>query len=55
MNIDDFLITVALCLLIGALIGFFLRDILRFAIKQYIRYIRKPKHFKPIRFDESDI
>lgn len=54
MNIDDFLLTVGLSLFIGSLIGFFLRDIARFFIRQYVRYIRKPKYFQSVKFDESD-
>ncbi|MFV0576419.1 MAG: hypothetical protein ACK5NC_13540 [Vibrio sp.] len=54
MNINDFILTVTVCLIIGTIIGFFLRDFCRFVLKMYRRYIRKPKYFESIKFEKPD-
>ncbi|WP_086984467.1 hypothetical protein [Vibrio aphrogenes] len=54
MNIDDFLWTASVSAIIGLLCGFFLRDMVRFIFRLYKRYIRKPKYFQRIVFDDLE-
>ncbi|OEF28970.1 hypothetical protein A1QC_14190 [Vibrio rumoiensis 1S-45] len=54
MNIDDFILTVSISVAIGLLCGFFLRDIARFVFHLYTLYVRKPKYFQRVVFDDLE-
>lgn len=55
MNIDDFILTASISTIIGLLCGFFLRDIIHFIFHLYNLYIRKPKHFQCVTFDNLEM
>lgn len=54
MNIDDFILTASISAIIGLLCGFFLRDIIHFLFHLYKLYIRKPKYFQHVIFDDLE-
>lgn len=54
MNIDEFVLTVSISVAIGLLCGFFLRDITHSLFRLYKLYIRKPKYFQHVVFDDLE-
>lgn len=53
MNINDFSLTVIICLLLGLAIGYFIRDMTQVAQRIYRRYVKKPSHLVEIKTKHS--
>lgn len=46
MNISNFITTIEISLIIGLLLGYFLRDLVRWSIHMYRKYIQRSHYFE---------
>ena len=46
MNINDFLLTTTISVLIGGVLGYFLRDVVEFSIRLYQRHYTRSRYFE---------
>lgn len=46
MNISDFMLTAEISLIIGVLLGYFLRDIVGWGMRMYRQYVQRSRYFE---------